>query len=67
MASLCKSGKHYWLDETSARKCCNGWRRVLVVPHPSVPKESQPVADSPVDLDGVRCAFGWIPESIPTD
>jgi len=27
----CKSGQHEWLDPADAAKCCNGWRRVLLV------------------------------------
>ena len=28
---LCKSGRHVWIDEESAAKCCNGYRRELVI------------------------------------
>lgn len=31
MSGYCKSGKHYWLSDDSARKCCNGFKRVLDV------------------------------------
>jgi len=27
----CKSGSHWWLHEEDAAKCCNGWRRILVL------------------------------------
>jgi len=27
----CKSGKHEWLDEVSAQRCCNGWHQELRV------------------------------------
>ena len=26
----CRSGKHWWLNESDAGKCCNGFKRVLV-------------------------------------
>ncbi len=27
----CKSGQHLWLFKEDADKCCNGFRRVLVI------------------------------------
>lgn len=27
----CKSGKHEWISKENARKCCNGYRRLLRV------------------------------------
>jgi hypothetical protein len=27
--TTCKSGRHDWLDEASAERCCNGWHREL--------------------------------------
>ncbi|OIQ08688.1 hypothetical protein MOOR_16070 [Moorella thermoacetica] len=27
----CKSGKHWWLRMEDAKKCCNGYRRVLCI------------------------------------
>ncbi len=31
MSYLCKSGKHTWLSKADADKCCNGFRRMLVI------------------------------------
>ena len=33
----CKSGKHWWIDEADAQKCCNGWHRELRIAQPGVP------------------------------
>lgn len=29
MPKYCKSGKHYWLNEESREKCCNGYIKIL--------------------------------------
>jgi hypothetical protein len=31
MATLCGRGRHAWLSEEDAAKCCNGWHRELRV------------------------------------
>lgn len=31
MTYKCKSGRHAWLNRGDADKCCNGYRRVLVL------------------------------------
>ncbi len=31
MSYLCKSGLHTWLSKVDAEKCCNGFRRVLII------------------------------------
>lgn len=28
---VCKSGRHWWLNKEDAEKCCNGYRRILVL------------------------------------
>jgi len=30
----CKSGRHWWLHADDAAKCCNGYKRILIVPQP---------------------------------
>ena len=27
----CKSGRHEWFDAESARRCCNGWRKIMAL------------------------------------
>jgi hypothetical protein len=31
MAYKCKSGQHAWLFREDAEKCCNGFRRILMI------------------------------------
>jgi len=31
MTHKCKSGNHAWIFKEDAEKCCNGFRRVLVI------------------------------------
>jgi hypothetical protein len=32
----CRSGSHTWITAADAAKCCNGWRRELVIEQPGV-------------------------------
>ena len=53
---LCKSGKHRWTNQDDAEKCCNGYRRVLVIGGGT---NQQPAG-------GVMCGRRWVPNSPPT-
>ncbi|MBA2704808.1 MAG: hypothetical protein H0U60_13265 [Blastocatellia bacterium] len=54
MSTPCKSGKHHWTDPEAAAKCCNGWRRVLLVGAEALAK-----ADRPRVQDGTWIGFCW--------
>jgi hypothetical protein len=47
---LCKSGRHYWLDPADAEKCCNGWKRILLLPGDEEPD---------MDIRWVRGEYGY--------
>ena len=53
--SICKSGQHNWLFPEDAKKCCNGYRRVLVIGNISdcdrVSKEVLP--------ENIRYGYKW--------
>ena len=53
------SGRHTWSRPEDARKCCNGWRRVLYVETPAAPIPAD--VDRVFLLEGARCAWGWVP------
>ena len=52
---FCKSGKHFWTSPADAEKCCNGYKRVLVLGG----GDNQQVAG------GVMCGRVWVAESLP--
>lgn len=54
----CQSGKHYWLDPISRERCCNGYRRVLVVGEPGDDR------DGMVKVAGTPCAWVWEPTEL---
>jgi len=59
MPHKCRSGNHAWLFKEDAEKCCNGFRRVLVLNNPGE-------CDSVVsDLlpGGVSYGYKWEPIS----
>lgn len=53
---LCKSGRHFWLNPADADKCCNGYRRILVLGG----------GDNQQEAGGVMCGRAWVAESVPT-
>ncbi|MDO8725129.1 MAG: hypothetical protein Q7J35_03560 [Candidatus Methanoperedens sp.] len=57
MTHKCRSGQHTWLFKEDAAKCCNGFRRVLVINDPkacdSVVSELLP--------GGVSYGYRWEP------
>lgn len=58
---LCRSGKHTWLTQGRADKCCNpSWRKVLLIlrEHPELQK-NLPEDDLLVDCEGVLCVHHW--------
>lgn len=54
----CKSGKHWWTDETDAQKCCNGWTRTLVVLQPGEPAPEH--LESLQVIDGALTGRAWV-------
>jgi hypothetical protein len=53
----CKSGRHEWLFEEDAQKCCNGYRRVLVIGNI---KECNTVGREKLP-GGFRYGYKWTP------
>ena len=53
MCFMCKSGNHSWLSQADADKCCNGFRRQLLI----YPKASE--------CDSFHGWFGykWVPNT----
>jgi hypothetical protein len=48
----CKSGKHFWISETDAKKCCNGYKRTVCIP-----------ADASCDtVNADNVGYKWIKE-----
>ena len=56
MAGYCVSGRHYWLTEDDRQKCCNGYRRVLVL---SSDRARRPVGPFRPLVDGAGYRFAW--------
>jgi hypothetical protein len=56
MTHKCKSGNHTWLFKEDAEKCCNGFRRMLVIDDlracDRVVSERLP--------GGVSYGYGWV-------
>jgi hypothetical protein len=63
--AMCASGRHTWTDPDDAARCCNGWRRQLVVAGPgeALPEGARSVSSLP----GARCGFVWVPASGQAD
>lgn len=58
---LCRSGKHAWLTQGRADKCCNpSWRKILLVlrEYPEL-SNNLPEDDILVDCEGVLCVHHW--------
>jgi hypothetical protein len=59
----CRSGRHTWTDSEDAKRCCNGWRRQLVVARPALGEALPPDVRSVGTLPGALCGFVWVPAS----
>lgn len=56
----CVSGKHEWIDPTSAQRCCApAWRRVLRRADEVTPGEARGGA---IDVDGESLVWVWCRE-----
>ena len=47
---FCKSGKHFWTNPADAEKCCNGYKRILVLGG----------GDNQQESGGVMCGRAWV-------
>lgn len=55
----CKSGKHWWLSQESAERCCDpAWQRVLVIEQPG--ERLPAAAENPAAAAGVRYGRAWV-------
>ena len=60
MTHKCKSGQHTWLFREDAEKCCNGFRRVLVIGKAGmVMKDCNNVGSEPLP-GGVMYGYKWV-------
>jgi len=60
MTHKCKSGNHTWLFKEDAEKCCNGFRRVLVIGNVDIaPKDCDRVCHEPLP-GGVMYGYRWV-------
>ena len=60
MTHQCRSGLHAWLFKEDADKCCNGFRRVLVIGNVGiVPKGCDRVGSEPLP-GGVMYGYRWV-------
>lgn len=59
--TYCKTGKHYWNNEVSAKRCCNGWHRELRIggAKPDDDKEGRVYVDS-LNGPAPRACFVWV-------
>lgn len=55
----CKSGMHEWFYPEDAQKCCNGFKRILVIGNIS---ECSNIGHDPLP-GGKRYGYKWIPEN----
>lgn len=58
----CKSGLHEWIDEKDAQKCCNGFRRVLVIGSVGIAPEGCDKIVSNLLPGGVIYGYKWVKE-----
>jgi len=55
----CKSGKHWWLSQESAKRCCDpAWQRVLVIEQSD--DRLPAAAENPAAAAGVRYGRAWV-------
>lgn len=55
MTHKCKSGRHVWTRQEDAAKCCNGYRRVLILGDTA---KADRIAGEPLP-GGVLYGFAW--------
>lgn len=58
----CTSGRHEWLAIEDAAKCCNGYRRELVIGDVS---GCSTIGSEPLP-GGVRYGYRWVPDTQAT-
>lgn len=58
----CRSGHHEWLRPEDAEKCCNGYRRALIIGDVS---RCTTLGSTPLP-GGVRYGYRWVRESQAT-
>ncbi len=58
---FCKSRNHVWSNKEDARKCCNGYKRVVVFGS-NIPEDAQNIQYD--EKSGVRYARIWLKEEV---
>ncbi len=56
----CKSGRHTWLDEADAAKCCNGWHRELRVAQTTLSEALPADAQHVRHESGADVGYVWV-------
>ena len=62
--NTCQSGRHAWLSDADAMRCCNGYRRELRMD--TLEPTDSPELAMPVRLDSTRAWWVWVPTGEPT-
>ena len=60
----CATGRHVWLNDADAARCCNGYRRELRLD--TLEPTDSPELAMPVRLDSTRAWWVWVPTGEPT-
>jgi len=55
----CKSGIHNWFFPEDAEKCCNGFRRVLLIGNVGIPPKGCDVLITDTLPGGVKYGYKW--------
>ena len=56
----CVSGRHPWTNETSAKRCCNGWHRELRIDDPELADDLEARTLVNQLPDAPRAVFVWV-------
>lgn len=55
----CKSGNHNWLFPEDADKCCNGYRRILLIGNVGISPKGCDVVITDMLSGGVKYGYKW--------
>ena len=61
MTHKCRSGQHAWIFREDAEKCCNGFRRVLVIGNAVIVMKDCNNVGSEHLPGGVMYGYKWVP------
>jgi len=61
MTHKCRSGQHTWIFKEDAEKCCNGFRRMLVIGNAGMVMKDCNNVGSELLPGGVMYGYKWVP------